>query len=60
MDMRQNRDLQLNELEQTLAKESQRAADLKVQQTFLKDKKDKSMQQPKGKRFYSSSIQFFI
>ena len=30
MDMRQNRDLQLNELEQTLAKESQRATDLKV------------------------------
>ena len=35
MDMRQNRDLQLNELEQTLAKESQRAADLKVQKLFL-------------------------
>ena len=30
MNMRQNRDLQLNELEQTLAKESQRATDLKV------------------------------
>ena len=30
MNMRQNRDHQLNELEQTLAKESQRATDLKV------------------------------
>ena len=30
MNIRQNRDLQLNELEQTLAKESQRATDLKV------------------------------
>ena len=30
MNMRQNRDLQLNELEQTLARESQRATDLKV------------------------------
>jgi len=49
MNMRQNRDLQLNELEQTLAKESQRATDLKDQLTEIRGTLDCLQQENSSK-----------